>query len=118
MRRQKLEDFTIDRLLDRYIEIGQEQYNSLMDDKLARFETLYTRKCGVEDELRRRGPEARRSLLRLYDHENLQVQVNAAKATLAVAPEQARSPEWAAGGDSTRCHRRQAAGSQCSFTVI
>jgi hypothetical protein len=44
----------------------------------------------TEKELRRRGREARLALLRLYDHPNMQVRLNAAKRTLGIAPDAAR----------------------------
>jgi hypothetical protein len=44
----------------------------------------------VEEELKARDGDQRRALLDLYDHPNAQVRLNAAKATLAVAPESAR----------------------------
>ena len=91
MRRQNLEGFTIDQLLHRYVEIGERQYDAWEVGDTAKFSRLFTRMSEMEAELRRRGPEARRSLLQLYDHENLQVRLNAAKSTLAIAPEPARA---------------------------
>ena len=44
----------------------------------------------VDQELRRRGLEARLALLKLFDHPNMQVRLKAAKRTLGVAPEKAR----------------------------
>jgi hypothetical protein len=44
----------------------------------------------IKDELKMRHGDQRRELLSLYDHPNVQVRLNAAKVTLAVAPEPAR----------------------------
>jgi Domain of unknown function (DUF2019) len=44
----------------------------------------------VDTELRARGEDARRALLRLYSHPNMQVRLQAAKKTLGVAPEATR----------------------------
>jgi len=44
----------------------------------------------TEKEIRTRGREARLALLRLYDHPNMQVRLDAAKRTLGVAPVEAR----------------------------
>jgi hypothetical protein len=44
----------------------------------------------VDIELRARGLAARRALLRLFDHPNMQVRLQAAKWSLGVAPEAAR----------------------------
>jgi hypothetical protein len=45
---------------------------------------------GVDEELRARGREARLALLRLFNHSNMQVRVQAATFSLGVAPEAAR----------------------------
>lgn len=44
----------------------------------------------VDRELRARGQAARMLLLRLFDHPNIQVRLNAAALSLAVAPTEAR----------------------------
>ena len=44
----------------------------------------------IDRELRRRGREARLALMPLYDHPNAQVNLQAARYTLGVAPERAR----------------------------
>jgi hypothetical protein len=41
----------------------------------------------VDQELRRRGLKARLALLKLFDHSNMQVRLEAAKCSLGVAPE-------------------------------
>jgi len=62
----------------------------LLYDEHKKFNRLFSEMNGVDQELRRRGPEARLALLRLYDHPNMQVRVKAAIRTLAVAPAAAR----------------------------
>jgi hypothetical protein len=44
----------------------------------------------VIDDLKRRDGDKRRILARFYDHTNLKVRLNAAHATLALMPEEAR----------------------------
>jgi hypothetical protein len=44
----------------------------------------------VHLELKRRGPDARRALARLYSHDNPQVRLKAAKLSYRVAPKEAR----------------------------
>jgi len=44
----------------------------------------------VEAELKSRASDQRRALMTLYEHPSAQVRLNAAKATLAVAPVEAR----------------------------
>lgn len=57
----------------------------------AKFNRLYDRKEAVVQELKSRPGDQRRALLSLYEHPNMQVRLNAAKTTLAVAPEAARA---------------------------
>ena len=44
----------------------------------------------INTELKRRGSQARLALTRLYDHPDIQVRLQAAKSTRAVAPVEAR----------------------------
>jgi hypothetical protein len=75
-------------LLNRYAEIGVEQDEAEFDDK--KFNRLFREMVAVEEELKSRDGDQRRLLMQFYDHPNLQVRLNAAKATLAVAPAEAR----------------------------
>ncbi len=49
------------------------------------FNKLFDKKEAIEAELRRRSGDGRGVLLSLFDHPNMQVRGNAAKATLALA---------------------------------
>ena len=62
----------------------------LFNDAYSKFNRLFEKMLEIEKELRSRGTAARGELTRLYGHPNLQVRLNAAKETLAVAPVQAR----------------------------
>lgn len=90
MKRVKLEEMTIDRLVERFAEIGTAQDMAERDDDIGKYNLLYWEADAVEKEIRSRDQDARRTLLQLYDHPNMQVRLNAATATLAVAPEKAR----------------------------
>ena len=74
-------------LLKRYAEIGVEQDEAEFDDK--KFNRLFREMVAVEEEQITRWRSAA-SATQFYDHPNLQVRLNAAKATLAVAPAEAR----------------------------
>lgn len=76
----------VEGLLNRYAEIGVEQDEAEFDDKT--FNRLFREMAALEKELEFRGQ--RHLLMRFYDHPNMQVRLNAAKATLAVAPDEAR----------------------------
>ena len=88
--KQTLEGLTVDQLVDRFAEIGVAQDQALLYDDHKKFNRLYSQMNGVDQELRRRGLQARLALLRLFDHPNMQVRLKAAKRTLGVAPERAR----------------------------
>ncbi|MGB6175503.1 MAG: DUF2019 domain-containing protein [Methylocella sp.] len=88
--KQTLEGLTVDQLVDRFAAIGVAQDQALLYDQHIKFRRLYGEMNEVDQELRRRGLEARLAMLRLYDHPNMQVRVKAAIRTLAVAPDAAR----------------------------
>jgi hypothetical protein len=91
MKSVNLGHLTANQLADRFAEIGVEQDHALLTNNFRKFNELFDQKEEVEAELRLRPGDERTALLGLYDHNNMQVRLNAAKATLAVAPERARS---------------------------
>ncbi|MGH6840694.1 MAG: DUF2019 domain-containing protein [Methylocella sp.] len=91
MKQVKLEEMTVDELIDRFAEIGVAQDKAELMDEINKYNMLYRQMEGVDQELKRRGTAARRALLRLYSHPNIQVRLKAAIRTLAVAPDVARS---------------------------
>lgn len=90
MIRSKLENMTVDQLVDRFAEIGIAQDEALLHDEHRKFNLLFSQMRQVDQELRRRGGAARLALLRLFDHSNMQVRLEAAKWSLGVAPDTAR----------------------------
>ena len=76
--------------MERFVAIGVAQDQALLYDEHKKFRRLYSEMNEVDQELRRRGRDARLALLRLFDHPNMQVRLKAAKRTLGVAPENAR----------------------------
>ena len=89
MRQINLKAMTVDQLVDRFAEIGIAQDTAELMGENSKFNKLYGQMKDVDTELRARGEEARRALLRLYSHPNMQVRLQAAKKTLGVAPEAA-----------------------------
>ena len=85
-----LAKLTIEELIERFATLGLDQHEAILDDDNERFARLFWQMEAVEDELKSRQRDQRRALTRLYDHRNAQVRLCAAKATLAVAPEEAR----------------------------
>jgi hypothetical protein len=90
MKRAKLQDMTVNQLVERFTAIGIEQDQAILRDQHATFNRLFDEMVAVQDELKIRDGDRRRELLCLYNHPNAQVRLNAAKVTLAVAPEPAR----------------------------
>jgi cytochrome c oxidase assembly protein Cox11 len=95
MKRTDLSQMTAHQLVERFATLGLEQDRA--EDDIPKFNRLYGEMRAVEDELKARPGDQRRALLQLFTHRNAQVRLTAAKATLAVAPQEARSMlEWLA----------------------
>ena len=82
--KRTLELLTVDQLVDRFAEIGVAQDEALLYDEHKRFNRLFSEMNEVDQELCRRGLDARLALCRLYGHPNVQVRVKAGIRTLAV----------------------------------
>lgn len=82
---------TVVQLVENFAEMGVKQNKALLWDELSEFTSLYWQIDAIREELKGRPGDQRRALLTLFDHPDLQVRLNAAKATLAVAPDQART---------------------------
>src|SRR5665213_4269202 len=83
--KHSLENDTVDELLNKYAKICVAQDHALFYDEYKTFSKLYEEMASIDRELRRRGTAARLALCRLFDHPNLQVRLQAAKESLAVA---------------------------------
>ena len=90
MKRAKLQGMSVEELIERFTAIALAQDKAILMDEIAKFNRLFGQLEDVESELKSREGDQRSALLALYDHPNVQVRLTAAKATLAVAPEQAR----------------------------
>ena len=90
MKRMKLQEMTADQLVERFLAIALDQDKALLMNEISKFNRLYDRMEEVENELKARAGDQRRTLLPLYEHTNAEVRLKAAIATLAVAPTAAR----------------------------
>ena len=90
MKKRRLTADTNDELLRRLEIVGIAQYDALNNGKLKQFNSLYEDRKAIEKELELRVGDRRSLLVRFFEHSNLQVRLNAAMATLTVAPELAR----------------------------
>lgn len=111
MKRKSAAEMTSDELVKRFTAISLEQDDALLGNEIARFNRLFDQKSDIVNELKSRPGDQREALLALFQHPNAQVRLNAAKATLAVAPEAARkmlqaiedSKEFPQAGDAGMC---------------
>jgi hypothetical protein len=83
---------TTDELVDRFAAVCVEQSKALDEDEIAKFNRLYDVMAKIRDELKARSGDQRNALLALFNHHNFQVQLQAARVTLAVAPAESRKP--------------------------
>ncbi|ODS02535.1 hypothetical protein AUC71_14700 [Methyloceanibacter marginalis] len=90
-RSPRVSDMTAEELVAEFASISVAQDDALLDADTSGFNRLFQRLESVEAELKGRPGDQRQALLSLYDHENDQVRLNAANATLAVSPKDARA---------------------------
>lgn len=90
MKRPAHRSASIDELVERFATVCVEQDKALLWDEHAQFNRLFLQMRQIEQELKSRAGDQRKALLKLYDHPNMQTRLQAAKLTLAVAPEAGR----------------------------
>ena len=90
MKGVKLQELMIDELVKRFAELVIAQDNAELYGEIPKYNRLFKEMEAVDQELRARGRVARLALLRLFNHSNMQVRVQAAIDSLGVAPESAR----------------------------
>jgi hypothetical protein len=71
----QLAHMTINELVERFAEIDVAQDQAELMGEIEKFNQLHRKMDETENELRRRGREARLALLLLYDHLNVQVRL-------------------------------------------
>lgn len=81
---------SVDELIARFVSLGLEQEEMELAGNGSRANRAIRARWAVENELKSRDGDARRLLVRFYEHESFQVQCNTASATIALFPEQAR----------------------------
>jgi hypothetical protein len=90
MSQVKLQDMTLEQLVERFTSTALAQDRALLMGDIAKVNQLYLQLKEIEGALKVRQGDQRRALLSLYDHPNAQVRLKAVKATLSVAPLEAR----------------------------
>ena len=90
MNKLDLSEKTSEELVAEFEKIAIKQETSLDNEERSKFNRLYDDMEAVDGELKSRGLGARRLLVELYEHKNLQVRLKAATHTLAIEPERAK----------------------------
>jgi len=81
---------TTEQLVQQFVILSLEQDRAINRDETDGFNRLYDELMLIREALEARVGDHRHALLALYDHPSAQVRLNAAMATLKVAPEAAR----------------------------
>src|SRR5579872_4968053 len=81
---------SVDDLLKRFEEVCIEQYDTYLTDDIEKYNKDFEILVSIKDELKARGSEARRALLRLLSNDNPQVRLQAAKFVYPVARDEAK----------------------------
>lgn len=79
-----------DELVQEFIKVSLEQYEALRYRRVAAYNRLYGLPEAIEKELKARHGDQRRRLIALYAHQNIQVRLKSAMATLALDIDGAR----------------------------
>lgn len=90
MKIQDLHQLTLVDLVERFTANCVEQGTALFDNDTSRFNRLYGKMAAIRDELKSRPGDQRSALLTLFDHRDIQVRLQAARAAFAIAPGKAR----------------------------
>jgi hypothetical protein len=90
MKRVVLGEMTAKDLVELFAQIVVAQDRALLGRERAKFNRLFDQMMNVTNELKGREGDQRRLLVELFSFPNMQVRIQAAKLTLAVAPVEAR----------------------------
>jgi hypothetical protein len=90
MKRPDIVAMTVDELVDRFVAIALAEDKAFFDENKAKYRRLHDEMQAVRKELKSRPGDQRRALLPLFNHPHVAVRLKAAKATLAIAPKEAR----------------------------
>lgn len=83
-------EMSVDELIELYCQLGAQQDLAERRGEIAKFNRLADRVVEIDNELGRRPGDQRTVLLRLFDHQIMQVRLNAARGAMKIAPLEAR----------------------------
>jgi hypothetical protein len=90
MMRTPLDKMSSADLVELFAQIGVAQDEADLGGEIAKYNRLFRRMMDVANELKSREGDQRAALVRLFSHPNMQVRLQTAKETMAVAPVEAR----------------------------
>jgi hypothetical protein len=90
MTKKDYRSYSVGQLVQAFLDVSLSQSNAVDEDDHGRYNRLVDDYLALVDELRLRKGDQRRVLRTLFDHIKPQVRLNAAIATLAVLPDEAR----------------------------
>ena len=91
MKPRSLHELSVPELIERFTTACLGEFQAELESDIAKQNRFVRQSMGVADELKNRPGDQRSALIKLYDHPNVQVRLNAARLTLAVAPAAARA---------------------------
>ncbi len=91
MKQNELRNLTAAQLAQRFENLALEQDEAELGFDTTKVNRIYWQLDAIKNELKSRDGDQRHVLLPLYSHPNPQVRLKAAKATLAIAPQEARA---------------------------
>lgn len=90
VKQSDLHESAVAELVERFAAICVEQNKALFGDETSKFNRLFDEMVAIRDELKNRPGDQRSALLSLFNHPDLQVRLQAARMTLAIAPNESR----------------------------
>lgn len=91
MKPKAIDQMTVSELVEKFAEVAVAQDEAELRGQMTKYNRFFKQMMDVEAQLRGRDGDQRLKLVRLFDHPNLHVRVQAAMLTLAVAPIEARA---------------------------
>jgi Domain of unknown function (DUF2019) len=90
VKRVSIQKMSGNELVEQFAASAMRQFNAELESDIAKQNNCVEEQMAIAAELKTRSGDQRSALLKLYDHPNIQVRLNAARLSLAVAPTTAR----------------------------
>jgi hypothetical protein len=111
MTRANWHEWSVADLVAQFTKVSLEEFEAELESDIRKQNVCVREAMAIAEELKRRPGDQRSALMSLYTHPNVQVQLNAARLSLAVAPAAARevisaiseSKKYPQAGDAGMC---------------